>query len=94
MARYTSMSLAASARMSLVRQKRGGFGLTGRRCTPSAQRSVRAAGCPGDDVRPLVHQVMGAFWCHPAQAEAAAWRGRPYDSDRPGPRDARSPGHS
>jgi hypothetical protein len=38
-------------------------------------------GLPGDDVRPLVHQVMDAFWCHPSPAEAAAQGGHPYDSD-------------
>jgi len=30
-------------------------------------------GLPGDDVRPLVHQVMDALWCHPTRAEAVAW---------------------
>jgi hypothetical protein len=39
---------------------------------------------PGDDVRPLVHQVMDAFWCHPTRAEAAAWGAYPYDSDPAG----------
>ena len=41
-------------------------------------------GLPGDDVRPLVHQVMDAFWCHPTQAEARAWGAYPYDSDPAG----------
>lgn len=27
----------------------------------------------GDDVRPLVHEVMDAFWCDPAQAGAVVW---------------------
>jgi hypothetical protein len=27
----------------------------------------------GDDVRPLVHEVMDAFWCDSAQAEAVVW---------------------
>jgi hypothetical protein len=39
---------------------------------------------PGDDVRPLVHQVMDAFWCHPTQSEALAWGAYPYDSDPAG----------
>jgi len=41
-------------------------------------------GLPGDDVRPLVHQVMDAFWCHPNLAEARAWGAYPYDSDPAG----------
>jgi hypothetical protein len=39
---------------------------------------------PGDDVRPLVHQVMDAFWCSPTWAEAVAWGAYPYDSDPAG----------
>ena len=39
---------------------------------------------PDDDVRPLVHQVMDAFWCHPSLAEARAWGTYPYDSDPAG----------
>jgi hypothetical protein len=39
---------------------------------------------PGDDVRPLMHQVMDAFWCHPNPAEALAWGAYPYDSDPAG----------
>ncbi len=39
---------------------------------------------PDDDVRPLVHQVMDAFWCHPSLAEARAWGAYPYDSDPAG----------
>jgi len=39
---------------------------------------------PGDDVRPLVHQVMDAFWCHPTPPEARAWGAYPYDSDPAG----------
>jgi hypothetical protein len=39
---------------------------------------------PGDDVRPMVHQVLDAFWCHPTQAEALAWGAYPYDSDPAG----------
>ena len=34
-----------------------------------------------DDIRPLVHDVMDAFWCTPTVAEADAWGGFPYDSD-------------
>jgi hypothetical protein len=41
-------------------------------------------GLIGDDVRPLVHQVMDAFWCHPTQAESLAWGAYPYDSDPAG----------
>jgi hypothetical protein len=39
---------------------------------------------PCGDVRPLVHQVMDAFWCHPTWAEAVAWGAYPYDSDPAG----------
>ena len=41
-------------------------------------------GLPDDEVRPLVHQVMDAFWCHPTRAEARAWGTYPYDSDPAG----------
>src|ERR1035441_2117575 len=41
-------------------------------------------GLNGNDVRPLVHEVMDAFWCHPTQAEALAWGAYPYDSDPAG----------
>jgi hypothetical protein len=36
------------------------------------------------DVRPLVHEVMDAFWCHPSREEAEAWGNYPYDSDPSG----------
>jgi hypothetical protein len=36
------------------------------------------------DVRPLVHKVMDAFWCHPTREEAEAWGSYPYDSDPSG----------
>jgi hypothetical protein len=36
------------------------------------------------DVRPLVHAVMDAFWCHPTREEAEAWGSYPYDSDPAG----------
>ncbi len=49
---------------------------------------------PGDEVRPLVHQVMDAFWCHPNPAEALAWEPIPTTATRPGPRYVRWPGHS
>jgi hypothetical protein len=39
---------------------------------------------PGDDVRPLVHQAMDAFWCHPSLADARAWGAYLYDSDQAG----------
>jgi hypothetical protein len=41
-------------------------------------------GLSGDDVRPVVHQVMDAFWCHPTRAEALVWGAYPYDSDPAG----------
>jgi hypothetical protein len=41
-------------------------------------------GLPPGDVRPLVHHVQDAFWCHPTQAEASAWGTYPYDSDPAG----------
>jgi hypothetical protein len=39
---------------------------------------------PDDDVRPMVHTVLDAFWCHPSPAEARAWGAYPYDSDPAG----------
>ncbi len=42
------------------------------------------AGLPPDDVRPLVHQVLDAFWCNPTPDEALAWGSYPYDSDPAG----------
>lgn len=36
------------------------------------------------DVRPLVHEVMDAFWCRPTREEAEAWGSYPYDSDPAG----------
>ena len=39
---------------------------------------------PDDDVRPLIHQVLDAFWCHPTTTEALAWGNYPYDSDPAG----------
>jgi hypothetical protein len=36
------------------------------------------------DVRPLVHEVMDAFWCHPTREEAEAWGSYLYDSDPTG----------
>ena len=36
------------------------------------------------DVRPLVHQLMDAFWCRPTRAEAVAWGAYSYDSDPAG----------
>lgn len=53
-------------------------------------RSVLYAFCDAldgaleDDVRPLVHEVMDAFWCHPTREEAEAWGNYPYDSDPAG----------
>jgi hypothetical protein len=43
-----------------------------------------SAGMPPGDVRPLVHQVLEAFWCGPTSEEALAWGGYPYDSDPAG----------
>lgn len=45
----------------------------------------------GDDVRPLVHEVMDAFWCDSAQAEAVVWGAYPYDSDPAGLQSDRGP---
>ena len=42
------------------------------------------SGLPPGDLRPLVHQVLDAFWCHPTHAEAQAWGTYPYDSDPAG----------
>jgi hypothetical protein len=36
------------------------------------------------DVRPVIHQVLDAFWCRPTRAEALAWGSYPYDSDPAG----------
>ncbi|WP_249645246.1 hypothetical protein [Nocardia sputi] len=36
---------------------------------------------PSQDLRPLIHQLMDSFWCHPSPGEAAAWGSYPYDSD-------------
>jgi hypothetical protein len=43
-----------------------------------------AGGLPPGDPRPLVHQVLDAFWCHPTHAEALAWGSYHYDSDPAG----------
>jgi hypothetical protein len=39
---------------------------------------------PDTDIRPVVWQVMDAFWSKPALAEACAWGSYPYDSDPAG----------
>jgi hypothetical protein len=36
------------------------------------------------DLRPVIHQVLDAFWCRPTRAEALAWGSYPYDSDPAG----------
>ncbi len=36
------------------------------------------------DVRPLIHDVMKAFWLHPTKAEAQAWGSYNYDTDPAG----------
>jgi hypothetical protein len=41
-------------------------------------------GLPGDDARPLVHQVLDAFWYHPTRAEALARGIYADDSDPAG----------
>ena len=41
-------------------------------------------GLPSGDLRPMVHRVLDAFWCHPTRAEALAWGSYPYDSDPAG----------
>jgi hypothetical protein len=33
------------------------------------------------EARPLIHEVMNAFWIHPTRPEAVAWGSYPYDSD-------------
>ena len=47
---------------------------------------------PEDDVRPLVHQVLDAFWCRPSLAEARAWGAIHMTATRPGPQSGRWPG--
>jgi hypothetical protein len=42
------------------------------------------SGTLAGDARPLVHEVMDAFWCSPTILEAAAWGTYPYDSDPAG----------
>lgn len=42
---------------------------------------VREGALPPGDPRPLVYQVLDAFWCHPTHDEALAWGSYPYDSD-------------
>jgi hypothetical protein len=42
---------------------------------------VGDGGLPPGYARPLVHQVLDAFWCHPTHDEALAWGSYPYDSD-------------
>ena len=37
-----------------------------------------------DDVRPMIHEAMDAFWCHPTTNEARVWGSYPYDSDPAG----------
>ncbi len=47
--------------------------------------ALTAAGpIPDDDARPVIWQVMDAFWCRPTRAEAHAWGAYPYDSDPAG----------
>lgn len=36
---------------------------------------------PPGDARPVMRQVLDAFWCHPPPDEALAWSAYPYDSD-------------
>lgn len=38
----------------------------------------------GGEARPLIHEVMNAFWIHPTRLEAIAWGRYPYDSDPAG----------
>ncbi len=48
-------------------------------------RACQALTGPLDgDIRPLVHDLMDAFWCSPTVEEAAAWGAYPYDSDPAG----------
>ncbi len=39
---------------------------------------------PDDDARPMIWQVMDAFWTRPTRAEADAWGAYPYHSDPAG----------
>ncbi|WP_216916733.1 hypothetical protein [Nocardia noduli] len=39
---------------------------------------------PDQDLRPLIHDLMAAFWCNPTPEEAATWGSYPYDSDPAG----------
>ena len=52
---------------------------------------------PPGDLRPVVHQVLDAFWCHPTRAGALAWA-TPTTATPQGPPPARplarSLGHS
>ncbi len=41
-------------------------------------------GAQTDDLRPMIHGVMDAFWCHPTFDEATVWGAYPYDSDPAG----------
>jgi hypothetical protein len=43
-----------------------------------------ARGLPVDELRPLVHQLLEAFWCHPTHNEALTWGSYPFDSDPAG----------
>uniref|UniRef100_UPI000A7975D4 hypothetical protein n=1 Tax=Nocardia acidivorans TaxID=404580 RepID=UPI000A7975D4 len=39
---------------------------------------------PSEDLRPLIHRLMEAFWCYPTFVEATVWGAYPYDSDPAG----------
>ena len=40
--------------------------------------------CHEAELRPVIHQLLDAFWCNPTQPEALAWGSYPYDSDPAG----------
>jgi hypothetical protein len=55
----------------------------------SVLRAFTAALNPGwelhpADLRPVIHQLLDAFWCNPTRPEALAWGRYPYDSDPAG----------
>lgn len=78
----------ASARVQLAAVSAGEWGLGLYRATVfafcAALTDPGAAIPRPDDIRPLVHHVMDAFWCHPTRTEASTWGSYPYDSDPAG----------
>ncbi len=66
------------------RQKHGGSGCTGRRCTHFARRSPLTAACPATTYVRWSTRSWTPSGATPAQAEARAWGTYPYDSDPAG----------